>query len=306
MHTPQIRAYVPESLTAVGKEETVFCRRFTNDFALVDPDADYTALCARGLHLKPRHRLILEQEEEAFLLASLTSSSTVAVMSDLGILLVFGHLLNGTPLLPVLLPHGKPASIAEALGHIPRKELHLSPAVKAAAKRSPELYDTYEALTEDFALIDRFLQPPPRFDFRLLCAHIADFTGCRINVTSFPAGHFPIAASDRSRWIAFCLCMLILLRGDSADGPQLLLECATRREIHPLMEQHSEYVRPIPVANEIIPYLERPCFKDFSITPIDGGFQVHASLRKALDTSALHATDHLSDDRLLLTVTFPA
>ncbi|MBE6633715.1 MAG: hypothetical protein E7620_05150 [Ruminococcaceae bacterium] len=289
MSIKQIRAFVSEYDLMQGKSELP-CPQFTNDLAVIDPSANNTVLASRGLFLKAGSPLRLSKGETDFLISTLAHASVAAVLTRHGVLLAFGQLLQATSLLPVLLLHGDAHAHAEALRLLAEKDILCSPAVIDHARSGGKVYDAYLQITDALSLCNRCFCPSNEDDFRLHCAQIAQLAGCRINVTPLPLGHFPLSRSDRLRWIMFCLCCFLTLRGDSAEGPSFRMESAPHRAFRAVMEHHSEYKRKKPIETTHFGFLSLPCFQNFTLKRrSDGGFEVEALMRRQCNEGILLA-----------------
>ncbi len=285
MSPSEIRAYVPQATYLEQKQETA-CPQFYEDLAILEPGQNYSVLASRGLTLKPGYTAKLPLPEIDFLEQNLPHSDIIAVKSEEGILLIFSSLFSTSGLLPVLLPHGDPSAIAYAVICIGENRIRLSPTVYACASSSKEAETIYQRLAQALSLCDRVLNPAPDLDFRLHCAYIAQLSGCKANVTNLPIGHYPLHAGDRSRWTAFLLCTFLSLRGDSAQGSQLCLDGADRREFRMQLSHRSEHQRKTPVTNTLHRFLDLPAFSNYSLTSAKDRFVIEAKLRR-------HTTDEM-------------
>ncbi len=288
MTPSEIRAYVPSAAYLDQKQESA-CPRFYEDFAILDPCQPYTVLASRGFTLKPGYNVQLPPSELDFLEQNLKYAQTVAVKAEEGILLVFTDLFSSTGLLPVMLPHGEPDTVAYAVGCLGADRIRLSPATRASASPSKDAETIYAQLCETLELCDRVLIPDPDRDFRLHCAHVAHLAGCRANVTDLPIGHYPLHAGDHARWTAFLLCVFLSLRGDSALGSHLTLDHADRRAFQIRLSHQSEHQRKIPVTDTLYRFLTLPAFSNFVLTNGRDRFVIEAKLRRRATEDTLGA-----------------
>lgn len=284
MNYPEIDSYVPEAFFRDGKEGLA-CRECHEDFAVVAPTEGYRLLAARGSNLKTGATLEIPQKEQHFLEAAMSEQTRVAILGRHGILIACTELLPTTGLLPMLLPHGSPEGIAHCLRTLSRYRPVCSPALSHLSDTGrPERY--YTALCEQLDFCERILQPDTEADFRLHCAHIAEFAGCRTDVTALPVGPLPLIEPDRNRWTAFLLCALLALRGNGARTPtlQTVVSCpgsvTLRLKYTPVHRQHGAY-------SAYLAYLSHPCFSDFSVTEAEDGLQIDASLCRMSGKHAL-------------------
>ena len=274
-HT-EISSYVPEALFRDGKEGSA-CRECHEDFAIADPAEEYRLLAARGAFLKAGAAPGIPQDEQRFLEAALSGHTRIAIRGTHGILIVCGELLPATGLLPILMPQGSPGAIARCLQALRRDGLICSPAVSCLTDAGkPER--CYTMLCEQLDFCNRILRPDRETDFRLHCAHVAGFAGCRADVTALPVGPLPLIGTDRDRWTAFLLCTFLALRGDSACGPtlQIISDCpdaVTLQLKHTLEHRKKRGSR-----DRRFDYLNHPCFSDFSVTATGGGWLIGATL----------------------------
>ena len=289
MKSQQINAYVSPAAFLDGKQETVF-PLFREDLAILDPSDNYIPIAARGLFLKSGNKIHIPPVELEFLQSRLPHREMIAIACEHGILVVFQHLYSTCGLLPAILPHGSPASVAYALGCLGTRRIELSPTVAALASKTAETDDTYRHLTDLLFLCTEIFDPSADLDFRLHCARVAHLAGCKANVTGFPTGSFPIALADLRRWTAFLLCVFLTLRGDSSIGTALRLDHADLREFSLKLSHQSEYSRKTPVSDTIYEFLSRPAFTEFQLNRDKERFTIEAQLQRARSTGHLKAS----------------
>ena len=288
MSPSEIRAYVPPATYLEEKQEAA-CPQFYDDFAMIAPAQSNSVLASRGLTLKSGTKINLPPSEMDFLERNLLHAEIIAVTADEGILLFFGTLFSTSGLLPVLLPHGAPNAVAYAVACMGENRIRLSPSVQACAAGSKEAETVYHRLADTLSLCDRVFNPASDEDFRLHCAHVAQLSGCKANVTELPVGHYPLHAGDRARWTAFLLCVFLSLRGDSAHGSQLSLDGADRREFRMQLSHQSEHQRKIPVTDTLYRFLDLSAFSNYSLTTEKGRFVIEAKLRRKASRDTLSA-----------------
>ena len=148
MHQPEIDSYVPASRHLDGKD-ALPGRECHEDFALSYPAREYRLYAARGPRLHAGQRLELPEEERCFLESGLTAHHRIAVCTQEGVAVICTELFEATGLLPVILPEGDPAMIAQCLGYLGRQDTVMSRAVgQLSGRASGRPEDCYAMLRE--------------------------------------------------------------------------------------------------------------------------------------------------------------
>ncbi len=291
MHTSEVRAFVPERDQLLGKDEQS-CPLFHDDLAVLDPAKGFAVLAARGPSLFSAEAIKLSSEESAHLMASL-GEELVGVLWEGKPLLVFPSLLAHTGLLPVILPHGDPATVARTLLCLPMSVCP-STALSALAERGQSPNELYGSITESVLHCKRVLSPKEPVDLRLHSAWVGALAGCRVDVTALPLEELSLLPSDLAKWTVFLLCVLLSLRGDSAQPSNL--QAGERTEeayaLHFLHTSQQRSARHSPV-KRLYAFMEHPAFSSFSLEKTAKGIVIDAVLHRRASLSLLHATSEL-------------
>lgn len=288
MHRPEIDSYVPASRHLDGKD-ALPGRECHEDFALSYPAREYRLYAARGPRLHAGQRLELPEEERRYLESELTAHHRIAVCAQEGVAVICTELFEATGLLPVILPEGDPAMIAQCLGYLGRQDTVMSRAVGQLSGRvSGRPEDCYAMLREQLDACDRIFRPEKEPDFRLHCARTARFAGCRVDATALPAEPLPIAPADWLRWTALLLCTFLTLRGESAAGPALQLGQSDVRAFR-LRLSHTSERKTAGSGRHPFGFLELPCFSGMTLRHTGATWLLECELPRAAGASLLRS-----------------
>ncbi len=288
MHRPEIDSYVPASRYLDGKD-ALPGRECHEDFALSAPARGYRLYAARGPRLHAGQRLELPEEERRFLESGLTLHRWIAVCAQGGVAIFCTELFEATGLLPVILPEGDPAMIAQCLGYLGRQDTVMSRAVgQLSGRASGRPEDCYAMLREQLDACDRIFRPGKEPDFRLHCALTARFAGCRADATALPAEPLPIAPADWLRWTALLLCTFLTLRGESAAGPALQLGQSDVRAFR-LQLLHTSERKTAGSGRHPFGFLELPCFSGMTLRHTGATWLLECELPRAAGASLLRS-----------------
>lgn len=288
MHRPEIDSYVPASWHLDGKD-ALPGRECHEDFALSYPAREYRLYAARGPRLHAGQRLELPEEERRFLESGLTVHHRIAVCAQGGVAVICTELFEATGLLPVILPEGDPAMIAQCLGYLGRQDAVMSRAVgQLSGRASGRPEDCYAMLREQLDACDRIFRPEKEPDFRLHCALTARFAGCRVDATALPAEPLPIAPADWLRWTALLLCTFLTLRGESAAGPALQLGQSDVRAFR-LRLSHTSERKTAGSGRHPFGFLELPCFSGMTLRHTGATWLLECELPRAAGASLLRS-----------------
>lgn len=277
----QIRSYVPETFLLDEKEEMA-CRECREELAVADPARDFCLLASRGSLWHTGALLSdavkISRKELAALKSSFGSWKRYALPAADGVLFCFGE-LSDTGLLPLMLVRENPSAIKRALRLLERTDVVLSPALAALPEAASVTEDLCCTLAEQLFCSDRIFRAEPDADFRLHCAWVAVFAGCRVSVIELPVENGPLLSSEFHRWTAFLCCLFLNLRGDSAKGPLFRLQNLTDEALCMEMDHHPEREKADFVGT---PYgfLRASCFEGFTLGTTDDGIRLEVTLLK--------------------------
>ena len=296
--TPQVQAYVSPAVYQDGKDEQI-CPRYYEDFAILDPSHGYSALSARGIHLgEGRSPRFLDGETE-FIEQNLPYNDALLVQTEDGVLLILRSFFTASGLLPAILPHGHTPTLSHVLRTIFGERLLCSPAVMELPSGQKDFVPLYHRCTELLQLCDYVLRPARNVDFRTHCAAVARLAGCKADVTSLPAGSFPLHEADHTRWTVFLLCTLLSLRGDSSLEVKLELTQADRREFYLRLSHCSERKPKEPTTDAMRHLFSLPAFSDYRLVCSKNILTVETELRRKHSDTLLRSTTHVSQIILL-------
>ena len=291
-HQPTVENYVPIEDFYREKQmpaTDAFCDRF----AVLSWGQAFRVVASRGEGLSAGAVLPVDPEENVgHLRQTLADGKRVIVQTAVGAAILFGDLYEGG-MIPALFPNGSSEDLATACGLLGRKELVLSYAFEKAARKgagthSRAVFDLCRGLNETLNRCDRLFCQKEPYDFRLHCAEVAAFAGCRVNTGELPMGDFPICASDRCRWTLFLLCLFLSLRGASAEGTKFRMEEIERQTLTTGMEYRSNRDSR-KTDTERFAFLDHPAFEGVELERTDEGYRLAVTLKRQEPSDVLHA-----------------
>lgn len=292
MNRPNVENYVPIEDFYREKQMPAgdgFCDRF----AILEWDGAFRIVASRGEELSQGAVLPVDPEEDLGLLRQMLSDGKrVIVQTAVGAAILFGDLYEGG-MIPALFPSGNSEDLATACGLLGRKELVLSYGFEKAARKGSEthsraVFDLCRGLSETLNRCDRLFSSKEPYDFRLHCAEVAAFAGCRVNVGELPMGDFPICEADRRRWTLFLLCLFLSLRGASAEGTNFRMEQTERQTLTTGMEYRSNRDSRKTDA-ERFAFLDHPAFDGVELERTNDGYRLAVTLKRQEPSGVLRA-----------------
>ena len=175
-------------------------------------------------------------------------------------------------------PDSNPRQFAGACSRFGRSDLLFAPSMNTdvCKPKSPSAEDCL-TLSEQFYYCDRITSPEPDADFRLHCARVAAFAGCRADVRNVPMGYFPLPRRETARWTAFLLCLFLSFRTDSRSAPAFRMQRVEEDRLvvsvshTPGENQHSD-------VDGRFAFLAHPAFQSFRLCRVPEGFWLEVTL----------------------------
>lgn len=215
MGSAYVDSYLNEEAFLQGKNRPV-PRLLREECGVVSFARGCSVIACRGVHFEPGASFVsslrLSHREEVFFFANVGKHPRLLLDTPMGPCLVFADLLEKTGLFcALLLPKGVLSSVAAALARCSSVPFLLR--APASLRGAPAAED--RALCEEllFYMELVFSRRPSRIALLWReCTLLAEFAGCTVERTAFPAVEGSLSDRDSCKFRLFLLCSFLTLR----------------------------------------------------------------------------------------------